>query len=181
MLKQIAIFTSLIAIGIILSSSMTFAASHTFSIYGHTQYDNGSSIPDTTIRLIEPINNTRPITEWSFSYMMPAINSTVTDNNGNFQFINVTTNYSTLCLDIQYPAAQPTNPQLVYVGRDKVLVNTSGIQYINITRWSTQNPDLPLSPFSRPLLPPSSSMVGTSLTTIIFGLVGLFIIQQNKK
>ena len=164
---------------------------HTFSVYGHVQYDNGSSISGTTIRLIEPVNNTPPIVEGSFSYMVPAIQSTITDNNGDFRFINVTTNYSTLGLDVEYPAAHPANPQEVYVGRDKVPVNTSGVQYVNITRWATQNSDLPLSPLSNaapttylpPLSPPSERIpiiIGVG-AVCLFGLFCLYKALYHKK
>ena len=167
MLRRVTIFISLLTIGVILFTSQTYAASHTFSVYGHVRYDDGSSIPGTTIRLIGPISNTTPI----FSYMVPAIQSTVTDSQGDFQFVNVTTNYSILGLDLEYPAAHPADPQYVYVGSEIDPVNTSGIQYVNITRISAPNPELPSA----------SSMVGISISIIIFGLVGLFIIRQNKK
>jgi hypothetical protein len=159
---------------------VAFAAPHTFFVYGHVQYDNGSSIPGTTIRLLEPVNNTPPIVEGSFSYVEPAVQSTVTDNNGNFQFINVTTNYSTLGLDLEYPPAHPANPQLVYIASDIVPVNTSGVQHINITRWSTQNPE-PNSIYPLQNLNDDTPSQAALITIIIFGLVGLFIIRQKKK
>jgi hypothetical protein len=169
MLRRVTIFISLLTIGVILFASQTYAASNTFSVYGHVQYDNGSSIPGTTIRMINPMQNTTGV----FVYNAPTVQSTLTDNNGNFQFINVTSNYSVLGLVIEYPSSPPTNPPYIYLSSDGVNINTSGIQYVNITRKPVYAPN--------PELNDATPSPNTQITIIIFGLVGLFIIRQNKK
>ena len=97
MLSRITIFTSFIAIVIILLSSfMAFATANTFSVYGSIQEQDGTPVPNATLKLIEPIDDT-------YSTYGPSIRSTVTDSNGDFQFINVTTNVSECGITIFYP------------------------------------------------------------------------------
>ena len=57
MISRITIFISFILLGIVVLSVQAYAVNTTFSVYGHVQYDNGTAIPGTTIRLIEPIMN----------------------------------------------------------------------------------------------------------------------------
>lgn len=154
MLSRITIFTSFIAIVIILLSSfMAFATANTFSVYGSIQEQDGTPVPNATLKLIEPIDDT-------YSTYGPSIRSTVTDSNGDFQFINVTTNVSECGITIFYPDKRDDiNP-----GNYFRLVNASGVQYVNITRIAGSDAT------------PSSS---TSLTIFIFGLVGLFVIRRK--
>lgn len=132
MLWRIAFLIFFIVLGIIILSSQTYAAPHTFSVYGHVQYDNDTSIRGTAVRLYEPIDNTS-----RFNLSMPAIQSTVTDNNGNYQLINITTNYSICGLCVYFPVNWQYAMPLFFQK-----VNTSGIQYINITDVPPPNPEL---------------------------------------
>ena len=90
MLRRLALVIFIITIGCVLFSFPAYASNHTFSVYGTIQDDDGTPIPGTTIKLLEPVNN-------SFSSEDPGIQSTVTDSKGNFQFINVTSEADTLC------------------------------------------------------------------------------------
>lgn len=177
MKSRIAIFISFIFLGIIVLSFHAYAVNNTFSVYGHIQYENGTSIPGTIIRLIEPIMNTQP---W-FGYNEPAIQSAVTDSKGDFQFVNITTNYGICGLDIEYPANQhPANPQYAFPQSEIDNVNTTGIQYVNITRVAApipENPELPSS---------SSSSSGIYIiiglgAVCLFGLFCLYKALRHKK
>lgn len=126
MIRRLAIFISVIALGFIVVSFQAYAVNNTFSVYGTVHEDNGTPITGATIKLIEPEyfgNN-------SYSFNGPALHSTVTDSKGSFQFVNVTTNASICEITISYPDNRPDFDPGNYFRP----VNTSGIQYINITR-----------------------------------------------
>ena len=161
MIRRISIFISVISLGIIILSFQAYAAPYTFSLYGHVQDENGAQIPGTTIKIIEPIRNVTPM----FGYNEPSVQSIVTDSQGNFQFDNITTNYSICGIYVVYPANQhPANPQYVYTADEIDTVNTSGIQYVNITRLAAPNPELTS-------LPSPSSGIATSHTFSVYGTV----------
>jgi hypothetical protein len=126
MISRTAIFIAFISLGIIVLSVQAYALNNTFSVYGTILEDNGTPITGAAIKLIEPdYYNSN-----SFSYNGPVIRSTITDSNGNFEFINVTSNYSTCGITISYPDYRSDiNPGNYFRN-----VNTSGIQYVNITR-----------------------------------------------
>lgn len=161
MISRIAIFIAFISIGIIIVSFQACASNNTFSVYGTVLEDNGTPINGATINLIEPEyfgNN-------SFSFDGPAFHSTVTDSKGNFQFVNVTTNYSICEITISYPDNRPDfNP-----GNYFREVNTSGIQYVNITRIRGSD------------VPPSPSIMANVFVIIAIMLACSYKINQKKK
>ena len=120
-------FLTLIALicsaGILLFSLPAYASNHTFSVYGIVMEDDGTPIPGTTIRLLEPVNN-------SFSSQDPGIQSTVTDVAGKFQFVNVSTTSDTCGVTIWYPDHKQYFPP----GNSFRIFDASGVQYINVTR-----------------------------------------------
>ncbi len=100
-----------------------YASNHTFSVYGSIHDEDGTPIPGTTIRLLEPVNN-------SFNSEDPGIQSTVTDSKGNFQFINVTTEADTCGITITYPDHMQYFPP----GNSFRSFPASDIQIVNVTR-----------------------------------------------
>ena len=103
MISRIAIFIGFISLGIIVLSFQAYALNNTFSVYGTILEDNGTPITGATIKLIEP----NYIGNDSYSFNRLAFHSTVTDSQGNFQFVNVTTNYSICEITISYPDHRP--------------------------------------------------------------------------
>ena len=96
MLRRLALVIFIISIGCVLFSFPAYASNHTFSVYGSIQDEDGTPIPGTTIKLLEPVNNVSSSED-------PGIQSTVTDGKGYFQFINVTTEVDTCMIAITYP------------------------------------------------------------------------------
>lgn len=161
MISRKTIFISIIFLCIIILSSQAYALNSTFSIYGNIQEDNSTPIAGAMIKLMEP----RYIGNNSDTFDGPALHSTVTDSKGNFQFVNATTNYSTCEITISYPDNRPDfNP-----GNYFREVNTSGIQYVNITRIRGGDAT------------PAPSIMANILVIIAVLLACSVIIKQKKK
>jgi hypothetical protein len=128
-------------------------ANHTFSIYGMVTEDDGTPIPGTTIRLIEAKGNV-------LNHSDPGIQSTITDSEGCFQFVNVTSGAENCAITIWYPdGKQYFPPENSF--RD---VHTSGVQYVNVTR---------IRAYDYTPTPALSSANGALFVIAIFGLVCL--------
>ena len=161
MIRRIAIFIAFISLGIIVLSFQAYALNNTFSVYGTVLEDNGTPINDATIKLIEP----EYLGDNSFNLNGPAFHSTVTDSKGNFEFVNVTTNYSICEVTISYPDHRNDfNPGNYFRN-----VNTSGIQYVNITRIRGSDAT------------PSPSIMANVFVIIAIMLACSYIQKQKKK
>ena len=133
-----------------------FSPTHTFSVYGHVKYSNGTSIRGATVGLLESYNKVM------MTMTTPAVQSTVTDNNGNFQFTNVTTNYSICGILVNLPVdSQYQNPYYFSY------VNNTGMSYINMTDVPLPNPELTV-------YPPEGNTVIIVLGLGVVCLFGLF-------
>lgn len=152
MLRPLVLVIFIISIGCVLSSFPAYASNHTFSVYGTVQDDDGTPIPGTTIRLLEPVNN-------SFNSEDPGIQTTVTDSKGNFQFINVTSESDTCAITIWYPDHKQYFPS----GNSFRPFEASGVQYVNVTRIRIES-DAPPTP---------SSATDAFFVLAVLGLVGL--------
>ena len=112
---------SILLIGTFLMSYSAYATSNTFSVYGTVDEQNGTPIPGTTIKLLEPVNN---------SYTTRELSSTTTDSEGHFQFVNITTEAEMCEITIWYPDGKQYFPP----GNSFRSVSTTGVQNVNITR-----------------------------------------------
>jgi hypothetical protein len=106
---------------------------HTFSVYGTVLEDNGTPISGATIGLLEPVGN-------SYDPNGPWVQSTITDDRGNFQFANITTGSETCDIVIRYPDQKQYFPP----GNSFRLIQTSGTQYVNVTRIRQESDAPPL-------------------------------------
>ena len=145
-----------------------FPVPHTFSVYGHVKYDNGTSIRGATVGLFEPIDNTS-----MFNNSIPAIQSTVTDNSGNFQFSNVTTDHVLCGICVNLPVTRQY-PMPIYF----LTVNTTGVHSINITDAPPPNPELT----SYPSEDGNTVIIVLGLGAVcLFGLFCLYEAMYHKK
>ncbi|CAJ35782.1 carboxypeptidase-like regulatory domain-containing protein [Methanocella arvoryzae] len=126
-LKRIIVITfSLLGIAALLNN--VAAMNNTFSIYGTVTEQNGTPIPGTNIRLIESSGG--PI-----SFDDPGFQSTVTDDQGRFSFVNVSTEADSCWITIHYPDHKQYFPP----GKSLMSVPASGEQYVNITRIAVES------------------------------------------
>ncbi len=137
---------------IILLPFNVYAKSNTFSVYGTVNEQNGTPIPGTTIKLIEQVNNSHTTNELS---------STITDSEGRFQFVNMTTEADVCTVTISYPDRKQYFPP----GNSFRSVSASGVQNINITR-------IPIESDATPGF-------GTMLTLV--GLIVVVMIIRDRK
>jgi hypothetical protein len=145
-----------------------FPVAHTFSVYGHVKFDNGTSIGGATVELYEPIDNTS-----MFNLSIPAIRSTVTDSSGNFQFTNVTTEHVLCGINVNLPVNEQYQMPLYFL-----TVNTTGVQHINITDSPLPNPELT----SYPSQDSNAIVIGLGLGVVcLFGAFCLYKALYPKK
>jgi len=144
--RSLALIILLLSAGILVFSLPAYASNHTFSVYGVVLDDDGTPIPGTTIRLVEPVNGT-------FSQQDPGILSTVTDAEGKFQFVNVTAGSDTCGITIWYPDHKQYFPP----GNSFRPFEASGIQYVNVTRIRVESDAPP--PVVQGVTPASMSSV----------------------
>ncbi|WP_424357844.1 carboxypeptidase-like regulatory domain-containing protein [Methanocella sp. MCL-LM] len=117
------VILSFLLLGIATLPYSAVAINNTFSIYGTVTEQNGTPIPGTSIRLIESSGG--PI-----SFDGPGFQSTVTDDQGRFTFVNVTIEADRCWITIHYPDHKQYFPP----GNSMTSVPASGVQYVNVTR-----------------------------------------------
>ena len=132
--------------------SYSTGMSNTFSVYGTVDEQNGTPILGTTIKLLERVNN---------SYTTNELASTITDSEGHFQFVNITTEAEVCEITIWYPDGKQYFPP----GNSFRSVSTSGVQYVNVTR-------IPLE---------SDATPGFEIQLTLVGLIIVVMITRDQK
>ena len=138
------------AVGFSYSAS---ASGNPFSISGTVFDYNGTPVQGATVTLLSPSNNGNNIADQEIA-------STITDDNGKFQFINVTTESDTCKIKVMYTVGVPLYEQPSYRS-----LPASGTQYIDVRRAPVSD--------ATPSPSPSSNI-------IVILIVGIFIVLCHK-
>lgn len=186
--KLIAILLILLCIGFIPAMN-AHAANNTFSVYGTVTEDDGTPIPGTTITLSNPelpnyhwltynlngsVFATYPDGNGGTRYVnvteerdKSLIGTTVTDENGDFEFVKVTTDAEYCTLRMYYPDHKQYFPP----GNSFRTVGTTGTQYVNVSRIHVESD-----------APPAMSVPGFEAPAVLMsGTIALAAILRYRR